>query len=313
MDAVEVAGLEHRYGSQTALAGVSLSVHEGEIFGILGPNGSGKTTLFRILATLLDPQGGWARVFGRDVAGEAVEVRSLLGIAFQSPSVDPRLTPAENLRHRGHLHGLQGRGLARRAADLLDRYGLRDRSGDRVGRLSGGLRRRVELAMAMLHRPRLLLLDEPTTALDPSARRDFWRLVDEVRCGEGVTVVVTTHAIEEGDRCDRVGILDRGVGVALGPPEDLRAEIGGDVVDIETRDSAGLAARIRERMGVDAAPSDRGVRIRHREAHRLVGELVETFRGEIRAVRVGRPTLADVFFERTGRTFREGAPGSDER
>jgi ABC-2 type transport system ATP-binding protein len=301
--AVVVRGLGHRYGERVALDGLDLAIGIGEIFGILGPNGSGKTTLFRLLSTLIAPTRGSAAIFGQDLVRDAARIRTLLGIAFQSPSVDGKLTCLENLRYRGHLQGLRGPALARRSDELLDRFDLRDRRDERLEHLSGGLRRRVELAMAVLHAPRLLLLDEPATGLDPGARRAFRGLLEQLRREDRVTVAVTTHDIEEADRCDRVTILDRGRRVALGTPEELRASIGGDVLDVSARDPAALADSIRARFDVEAMVADGTVRIRRSEAHRFVAELVDAFPEEVHSVRVGKPTLADVFLQRTGRAF----------
>ncbi len=227
-----------------ALAGVDFQVAAGEIFGFLGPNGGGKTTLFRILATLARPESGTVRVFGADLATQAREVRRRLGVVFQSPSLDLQLTVRENLVHQGHLHGLAGRDLAGRIAAGLERFGLTERVDQRTAELSGGLRRRVEIAKALLHEPRLLLLDEPSTGLDPGARHDLWETLESLR-GQGVTVLLTTHFMEEGDRCDRLVLLSQGTIVAEGTPAALKEEIGGDVITLTGRDPAGAGARSR--------------------------------------------------------------------
>ena len=207
--AVSVEGLTHRYGDREALRGVSFAVPPGEIFGLLGPNGGGKTTLFRILSTALVPTSGQARIFGQDVIAQPALVRQQIGIVFQSPSLDKKLTAAENLRHHGHLYGLRGRVLRARTDEMLARVGLSDRAGDRVERLSGGLQRRVELAKGLLPQPRMLLMDEPSTGLDPGARRDLWDYLTQLRDRDGLTILLTTHLMDEADRCDRVAILDR--------------------------------------------------------------------------------------------------------
>ena len=236
MNAIEVAALGHDYGSRRALDGVTFSVASGQIFGLLGPNGGGKTTLFRILSTLMAPTDGSARVLGLDTVKQSPEVRRKIGVVFQSPSLDGKLTASENLKHQGHLYGLVGAELEERRVKMLRRVGVEDRRNERVDRLSGGLRRRVELAKGMLHQPEVLLLDEPSTGLDPGARRDLWLYLKEIREQDGVTSLVTTHLMEEAERCDRVAILDHGKLVALGTPDELRAEIGGDVVTLGTAD-----------------------------------------------------------------------------
>jgi ABC-2 type transport system ATP-binding protein len=291
---VEVDGLTHRYGERTALDGVGFSVRPGEVFGLAGPNGGGKTTLFRILSTALAPTEGAARVAGIDVRDGAV--RRKIGVVFQSPSLDGKLTVAENLLHHGHLYGLSGGGLRARIDEELDRFGLADRRAERVERLSGGLQRRVELAKSLLHRPEVLLLDEPSTGLDPGARRDLW---DALRGLKGVTVLLTTHLLEEAERCDRLAILHKGRIVALGEPMTLRAEIGGDVVSLRSRDPRRLAASIREKLGEDPREVDGVLRLSRERGHEFVVRLVESFPGLIDSVTVAKPSLEDVFLAKT--------------
>ena len=216
--AVKVQDLVYRYGERDALKGISFFVEPGEVFGLLGPNGGGKTTLFRILSTLLLPADGQAQVFGIDVAKDPLGVRRQIGVVFQNQSLDRRLTAAENLVHQGHLYGLRGSILRDRIDRVVDRVGLTDRRNSVVETLSGGMRRRLELAKGLLHRPRLLLLDEPSTGVDPGARRDFWDYLQLLRREEGVTILLTTHLLDEADKCDRLAILDEGSLVAEGTP-----------------------------------------------------------------------------------------------
>jgi ABC-2 type transport system ATP-binding protein len=298
--AVAVEDLRHQYGTRVALDGVSFSVPPGEIFGLLGPNGGGKTTLFKIVSTLIAPSGGTVRVFGDDVVREPAAVRRRLGVVFQKPALDARLTVQENLRHQGHLYGLSGHALVERILEVLTRVRVADRHGDLVAHLSGGLQRRVEVAKALLHRPQLLVLDEPSTGLDPSARRDIWQDLSDLRKSEGTTVILTTHLMDEAAACDRVAILDAGRLVALDAPDSLTSSIGGDVVLVRTRDAAGLAARVADRFGVMAEVVDGQVRIERNRAHEFVTDLVESFPGELDAVTFGKPTLEDVFVHYTG-------------
>ncbi len=228
-------GLTHNYGERLALANLSFEVRAGEIFGLLGPNGSGKTTLFRILSTLMTPTGGRASIQGFDVARDPNKVRQQIGIVFQARSVDLKLTVAENLKHQGNLYGLSGAHLKSRIDDVLGRVGLLDRKGDFVETLSGGMQRRVELAKGLIHSPSILLLDEPSTGLDPGARRDLWQYLETLRDEEGVAILVTTHLMEEAEHCDRLAILNEGKLVALGSPFELKSQIGGDVVLFETQ------------------------------------------------------------------------------
>jgi len=299
--ALEVTNLRHAYGDREALRGVSFSVTEGEVFGLLGPNGGGKTTLFRIVSTLMLPTSGGVRIAGDEVASRPDRVRRHLGVVFQAPALDVRLTVQENLKHQGHLYGLRGRVLAERIADAMARVGLSDRARDLVHTLSGGLQRRAELAKALLHRPALLVLDEPTTGLDPGARRDVWQHLLALRERDHTTIVLTTHLMDEAAKCDRVGIMHEGNLVALGTPAALTAAIGGDVILISSADPAALAARITGRFGVKAETIDEQVRIERDKAHEFVPSLVEAFPGEIDAVTFGKPTLEDVFMHHTGR------------
>jgi ABC-2 type transport system ATP-binding protein len=298
---LEVRHLTHRYGARVALADVSFEVAPGEIFGLLGPNGGGKTTLFRIVSTLMAPADGEVYVGGDDVARYPDRVRRRLGVVFQSAALDARLTVRENLLHQGHLYGLSGRRLTERMSATLAHVGLSDRARDLVLTLSGGLQRRAELAKALLHSPEVLVLDEPTTGLDPGARRDVWQHLTALRARDGTTVVLTTHMMDEAARCDRVGILHEGRLVALGSPQALTSEIGGDVVLIASPDAPGLAARVRARFGGRVDVVDDQVHIERDRAHTFVPDLVESFPGEIDSVTFGKPTLEDVFMHHTGK------------
>ncbi len=301
--AVETIGLAHRYGSRQALAGLDLTVARGEVFAVLGPNGGGKTTLFRLLSTLIPPQAGQARILGRDVRREQAAVRARIGVVFQAPSLDRKLTVAENINVQGSLYGLAGKELATRRDFLLDQFGLRDRAGDLTERLSGGLRRRVELAKGLIHRPQLLLLDEPSTGLDPAARSDLWQYLKSLQRDQGTTVLLTTHFLDEADGADRIAILSEGKLVALGRPDELRAAVGGDSITIETTQQEKLAAAITAQLGLAARVIDGAVRLKAAEGHQWISRIVEAFPGQITAIRLGKPTLEDVFIARTGHRF----------
>jgi len=300
---ISVQEIVHRYDGRTALDGVSFDVRPAELFGLLGPNGSGKTTLFRILSTLMLPSAGRALIMGRDAAKDPTGLRRQIGVVFQAQSVDLKLSAAENLMHQGHLYGLHGATLKRRIHEMLGRVGLADRAKERVETFSGGMQRRVELAKGLLHHPSVLLLDEPTTGLDPGARRDLWQYLRTLRDEEHVTVIVTTHLMEEAERCDRLAILNAGKLVALGTPVELKREIGGDVILLEARDPEALALEIQNRFRLSATVIDHKVRLEIENGHRFVADLVEAFPGEIQAVSVSKPTLEDVFIHRTGHRF----------
>lgn len=304
--AIHLSGITHRYGERVALSDVSFVVRPAEIFGLLGPNGSGKTSLFRILSTLMLPSGGSASIMGADVTAQPNNVRRNIGVVFQAQSVDIKLSAAENLRHQGHLYGLRGAALASRLNEMLSRVGLADRANERVETFSGGMQRRVELAKGLLHRPSVLLLDEPTTGLDPGARRDLWKYLAQLRDSEGVTVLVTTHLMEEAERCDRLAILNDGKLVGLGTPAELKAEIGGDVVTLEPADPANapsLAEKIGLRFAVKTIALGGKVRLETVNAPIFVTKVVEAFLGDIKGFSVSKPSLEDVFISRTGHRF----------
>ncbi len=317
---ISVRELVHRYDNRTALNGVSFDVRPAELFGLLGPNGSGKTTMFRILSTLMVPVAGQAVILGHDAAKDPSQLRREIGVVFQAQSIDLKLTATENLQHQGHLYGLHGPALRARIKEILERVRLADRAQDPAETFSGGMQRRLELAKGLLHGPRVLLLDEPTTGLDPGARRDLWQYLSILRDEEQVTVLVTTHLMEEAERCDRLAILNEGKLVALGTPTELKREIGGDVIVLEAKDPEALAVRIRARFNVDVNVVGSQVRIEKDQAHRFVTNVVEAFPGEIDAVSIAKPSLEDVFIKRTGHRFwtegpptTEGAPKSKAR
>jgi ABC-2 type transport system ATP-binding protein len=315
MEAVVVQNLTHTYpaarGSKVprqALRGVSFTVYSGEIFGLLGPNGGGKTTTFHILSTVFPPSGGQAQIFGVDAAKQPARVRKQLGVVFQAPSLDKKLSVEENVRHQGHLYGLSGAPLAQRMRHVLERVGLWERRGDRVEVLSGGLQRRVELAKGLLHQPGLLVLDEPSTGLDPGARRDLWDYLKELKSRERMTILVTTHLMEEAERCDRVAILSEGTLVGLGTPSDLKQQIGGDVITVEAANPDDLAKRIEVKFGGTVRVVDGSIRIERPTGHEFIPSLVGAFPGEIISVTLGKPTLEDVFIRQTGHKFWSEKP-----
>ncbi len=303
--ALIVDSVIHRYGKRIALDAVALTVASGEIFGLLGPNGGGKTTLFRLIATLLPLQSGSIRLFGTEISTDSATIRRQLGVTFQSPSVDGKLTIAENLTHQGQMYGLQGRMLAEAIDRVLTALGLTDRRRDLVDTLSGGLKRRVEVAKSLLHSPRFLLLDEPSTGLDPGARFDLWEVLTRLQRDHGVTVLVTTHLMEEAERCDRLAILDRGRIVACGTPSELRQSLGGDCITIRTTDPTQLAASIQQRFRITPRVMVDSIRLEHPAALDLLRDLAAAFPNEIAAISLSKPTLEDVFIDRTGHRFWE--------
>ena len=305
---VEVENLSYTYGTRRALAGVTFSISQGEVFGFLGPNGSGKTTLFKILSTLIPVDQDAVNILGHGLARESQSVRQYLGVVFQHPSLDQKLTVTENLRHHGHLYGLKAKTLKERIQDALDQFELTDRAHERVETLSGGLQRRAELAKATLHKPRLLLLDEPSTGLDPGARRSFRGYLASL---QETTVILTTHILDDAEACDRVAILDEGKLVAIGTPDELKRRVSGDIVIVNSPTPEQLAPKINQRFGYTASAIEGVLRIECHNGHEFVRDVVAAFPTEIQSVRFGKPTLEDVFIKLTGRHFVEDEVGEN--
>ena len=302
--AVEVSQLGFVYAQRRALSDIAFSIKSREIFGFLGPNGGGKTTLFRLLSTLTPTQSGTVRIFGLDLRSNSRAIRARCGVVFQKPSVDAKLTVLENLRHHGHLYGISGSRLKARCEAMLKRLGLEDRRDELVETLSGGLQRRTELAKALLHQPELLLLDEPSTGLDPAARREFNNYLAHLRQSEGVTIVLTTHFMEEAERCDRIGIIDQGRIVAIAPPAELKNQLSSDLLVITAASPQQLQAKLASRFQLKTAVVDGSLRIERPGAREIVAAIIEAFDEEIESITYGKPTLEDVFIHLTGHRFQ---------
>ncbi len=311
--AIEISELTHRYGRRVALDALTMSIDRGEIFAFLGPNGGGKTTLFRVLSTLVPVQQGQVRVGGGLLPEAAPLVRRRIGVVFQSPSLDRYLTVDENLRLQAALYGVRGRLLAERREELLTQLGLTARRKERVQQLSGGLRRRVELAQGMIHRPDILLMDEPSTGLDPGARHDLWTYWERLRRDHNVTIVLTTHLLEEAERADRIAILSQGRLVALGAPESLKASIGGDAITVRCSAAEALREAIAERFAIPVRLVDGELHLEQPQGAHWIARLMEAFGDQIDSITLGRPSLADVFIDKTGHRFWSEAPDEQSR
>lgn len=302
---IATTGLSHTYPgtrstpAQQALIEVSLGVQAGEKVALLGPNGSGKSTLLRILMTSLRPSQGEVHIAGLDLRRNADEIRRLLGVVFQKPALDIRMTVWENLSAAGRLYRIPRGRLEERARGLLDRLGLADRRNTLVGALSGGLARRVELARALLSQPPLLILDEPTTGLDPVARREFWRQVEALRQETPMTVVLTTHLLDEADDCDRVAILHRGRVLAFDRPGTLQRSVGTEVLQVRGDDPQGLGRDLGAFLSVPTQIVDQWVRLSLNGPTSLDG-LMGRFGDRIKALSLAHPSLDDVFVHLTG-------------
>jgi ABC-2 type transport system ATP-binding protein len=302
--AVEVVSLCKRYGTVQAVRDVSFCVQRGEVFAFLGPNGAGKTTTVRMLCTLTRPGGGRARVAGFDVARQPRAVRRRIGLVFQEPTLDDRLTAEQNLRFHAVLYHVPPVQVEQRIDRVLRLVALQDRRHDLVSTFSGGMARRLEIARGMLHTPVVLFLDEPTVGLDPQTRILVWEDVLRLRRDEQMTIFLTTHYMDEAEYADRLAIIDHGQIVATGTPDELKRRVGADTVELVTADNQAAAARLQAAgLRVRGGPEQLVVFAEDGEA--LVPRLIETAAVRVRTVHVHRPTLDDVFLHYTGRQIRD--------
>ncbi len=311
MAAIQTQGLVKRFGELTAVDGIDLEVREGELFGLLGPNGAGKTTTISILATLERPTEGRAFVDGVDVVADPGEVRKRIGIVFQDPTLDEELTGLENMRLHGKLYKVPRAERERRIAELLDLVELTERKDDRVKTYSGGMRRRLEIARGLIHKPRVLFLDEPTLGLDPQTRTHIWDHIQRLNREENVTMVLTTHYMDEADSlCDRLAIIDHGRIVADGTPADLKAEIGGDLLYLTVngaRDDVVPTLRALSQVRSIQTTAE-GIQLevdRGEEVIPIVLDAVRSHDATVRSISMQKPTLNDVFIKHTGHAIRE--------
>lgn len=307
---VRVEQLTKKYGERLALHALDLEIAPGSCCGLLGPNGSGKSTLFRILATLTKPTDGRVAVCEHDVVREPMRVREKIGVVFQAPSLDGKLRVLENLRHAGQMYGLRGADLQARIERAVEALDLGERLKDLVETLSGGLKRRVEIAKALLSRPPLLLLDEPSTGLDPGARADMWEHLDAIRKADGTTLLFTTHLMDEAERAERLVLLDEGRIVAEGDPASLRSSISGQVVTIQASDREAIVRQLETEFAQPAAVVGGVVRFESDRAFQVAESFAQQATGKVTSITIGAPTLEDVFVARTGRSFdpvEEGA------
>ncbi|MBI3688747.1 MAG: ATP-binding cassette domain-containing protein [Actinobacteria bacterium] len=303
--AVAVRGLVKRYGALVAVDGVDFEVRPGETFGFLGPNGAGKSTTINILCTLTRPTSGVATVAGHDVVRDRDEVRRNIGVVFQDPTLDGYLSAEQNLRFHAELYGVPRAVTADRLRQVLELVNLWDRRADLVGRFSGGMKRRLEIARGLLHSPRVLFLDEPTVGLDPQTRSAIWRYITQLKQTEDITIFLTTHYMEEAEYCDRIAIIDSGRIVVLDTPQALKASVGADRVQIATADDRAAMAALADRFGIAAAVHDGAVTLSVPSGREFIPRLFAELGVPIRSVSVSRPSLDDVFMSYTGSTIRD--------
>jgi ABC-2 type transport system ATP-binding protein len=309
--AISLRSLTKRFGELVAVDSVNLEIAKGELFGLLGPNGAGKTTLIKMLTTMLRPTEGEARVWGHNVAKERNEVRSSIGVVFQDPSIDNMLTGRENLDFHGRMYGMDGSLRKMRIDEVLELVDLTDKADIKMEDYSGGMQRRLEIARGLMHHPKVLFLDEPTLGLDAQTRRYIWKYVEEMNATEGVTIVLTTHYMEEADYlCDRVAIVDNGRIVALDTPKNLKDLIGADTITLEVE--SGGDALLQSLKSVDwikSTTTTNGtieLRVDHAQA-RIPEVMIEAYKNKalIKSVGLHEPTLEDVFLKFTGKKIRE--------
>ncbi len=302
---IEVTGLVKRYGTVEAVRGIDLAVRRGEIFGFLGPNGAGKSTTISVLCTLLKPTSGSARVAGLDVSRDPDGVRSRIGLVFQDPSLDIQLTARENLLFHAMVYGVPRAQRRERIVAALATVDLSDRADSLVTTFSGGMKRRLEIARGILHAPEVLFLDEPTSGLDPQTRANAWEHLGRIRDTTGLTIFMTTHYMEEAEFCDRIAIIDHGTIVALGTPDELKAQVGGDIVVVSTVDDDLAADEIARKLGVTAVRAADTLRVEVQDGAQFVPQLITALSMPVKTVTVRRPSLDDVFLKLTGRAIRE--------
>lgn len=316
MDAIIVERLVKKFNGFTAVDGISFSVGKGELFGFLGPNGAGKSTTIYVLTTLLASTSGRASVNGFDVAKQADDVRSSIGIVFQDPTVDTRLSAYDNLDIHGRLYGMDGQTRKRRISEVLDLVELADWRDKLVKTFSGGMRRRLEIARGFMHTPEVLFLDEPTLGLDPQTRRHIWSYIEKLK-KQGITIMLTTHYLEEADYlCDRVAIIDHGKIKAIGKPKELKAAIGGNLIYASSREPGKLAEAV-EKAGLAKAPKvkEMTVYFEAKESGRMVPKVLEAAHDagiEVESIELRMPSLEDVFIHYTGTGIREEKGGGSE-
>jgi len=305
MPIIRVENLTKKFGNITAVDDISFEVEEGTIFGFLGPNGAGKTTTINILCTLLSPTSGRAFINGHDCMKESAKVRKDIGIVFQDTTLDKDLTAYENLVFHAYLYSVKKSEIKERVGDALKFVGLYERKDDLVKKYSGGMKRRLEVARGLIHRPKVLFLDEPTLGLDPQSRTNLWEFITELPEKHNVTVFMTTHYMEEAEVCKRIAIIDNGKIIAEGSPEELKKTVGGDVIYLKTTDNKKSKEEIKKVFGLEAKEKDGELYITTLRGDACIPELIRALADMVVSVRLQRPTLNDVFLKLTGKAIRE--------
>lgn len=309
MPIIQVQNLVKKYNGLTAVDGISFEVRQGESFGFLGPNGAGKTTTINILCTLLSATDGKAFVNGYDCKKSPSDVRASIGLVFQEYTLDNDLTAYENLKFHCYLYNMSRKESEERIGEILNVVDLYDRKDDLVKRFSGGMKRRLEIARGLLHRPKVLFLDEPTLGLDPQTRQKIWAFINDLRKKEGITIFMTTHYMDEAEVCDRIAIIDNGKIITCGTPDELKKKIKGDTIYIKTSDDSKAVQEIETRFGLKPTRLHDGIALNVESGDKFIPKIFEGMATEILSINLKKPTLDDVFINLTGREIRNDNNG----
>ncbi|MBI5681999.1 MAG: ATP-binding cassette domain-containing protein [Deltaproteobacteria bacterium] len=309
MPIIQVQNLVKKYNGTTAVDGISFEVMQGESFGFLGPNGAGKTTTINILCTLLSATNGTTIVNGYDCAKNPSDVRASIGLVFQELTLDNDLTAYENLKFHCYLYNMPRKKAEERIDEILNVVDLYDRKDDLVKRFSGGMKRRLEIARGLLHRPKVLFLDEPTLGLDPQTRQNIWAFINNLQKQENITIFMTTHYMDEAEVCDRIAIIDHGKIIVIGTPDELKKKIKGDTLYIKTSDDAKSIQEIESTFGLKPAKLQDGIALNVDSGDKFIPRLFEGIGTEILSINLKKPTLDDVFVNLTGREIRDDNNG----
>ena len=301
---IQVENLVKKYGDLTAVNDISFTVSPGEIFGFLGPNGAGKTTTINILCTLTRPTAGKATLAGLDVSRQQNQVRQQIGLVFQDPSLDERLSGVQNMRFHALVYNVPRRDRENRIEELLNMVELWDKRNNQVRTYSGGMKRRLELARGLLHHPKVLFLDEPTLGLDPQTRNRIWEYILELRQREGTTIFLTTHYMDEADKADRIAIIDYGKLVAMDAPARLKEMVGKDIISLKTENDARATEELKQRYQIEPRGGNNGLTFEVARGEEFLPVFIKALSTKILSVSLHRPSLEDVFLKLTGRQIR---------
>lgn len=306
---IKTEQLKKSFKGVDAVKGVYLEVQDGEVFGFLGPNGAGKSTTIKMLCTLLRPSGGRAEVAGYDIVSQRVRVRQQIGLVFQDPTLDDRLTARENLLFHALLYNVPRAVREKRMQEVLNLVELADRQKDLVSTFSGGMRRRLEIARGLIHYPRLLFLDEPTIGLDPQTRNHIWKFIHSLQKRHQITIFLTTHYMDEAENCNRIAVIDHGEIIAEGTPDELKRQVGGAVVSMKVPDQEQALGWLKDTFGINGRKGPDQVLVRVENGEEFIPQLITRAPFAISSVNMHRPTLDDVFLNLTGRQIRDEGGG----